>query len=367
MGRARKDGDPLGLAGTRLAFKRGKFWYRHRGTDRHENFGTDIALAKKRAAALNSPTGAYGTIAYWAPFFFSHFRELVKAKERSQRTLDDYLEYFLDDGPLMIYFGAMLVENIKPSHVQAYLLAQQKLGRPVQGNRERAGLSSLISWLLVRDDAPIKVNPCMRLSGVVRNAESKRDRYVTHEEYREVFSVATRSERLLMEITYRTLQRPESDIIKWTTAHLATVEGKRALSFRQNKTGKQHQVFLSAGLQLLLPTPSKVVSLAERRHPEALVRKRNGKFYTYSGLYGMLQRSIATANERRAARGIAPMEPFGYRDLKGKGATDMYFIDRVPIEVIQQLLGHADSRTTEIYIKARHRYTAQPNMVDLSV
>lgn len=357
----------MGLAGTRLTIRRGKIYYRHRGTDRFECFGTDLAVAKKRSAQLNSPTGAYGTIKYWAPFFFSNFRELVKAKARSQRTLDDYLEYFDEVGPLMIYFGAMQVEDIKPSHVQAYLLAQEKLGRPVQGNRERAGLSSLISWLLVRDDSPIKVNPCMRLSGVRRNPESKRDRYVTHAEYGEVFAVATRSERLLMEITYRTLQRPESDIIKWTTANLVNVDGKRAISFKQNKTSRQHQVFLSAGLLQLLPAPSKVVSIVERRNPEALVRKRNGKFYTYSGIYGMLQRSIAAANERRRARGLAPMEPFGFRDLKGKGATDMYFIDRVPIEDIQQLLGHADSKTTEIYIKARHRYTAEPNKVNLNV
>lgn len=379
MGRARKDGDPMGLAGTRLAFKRGKFWYRHRITDRHEDFGSDIKIAKKRAAALNNPTGSYGTVAYWAPLFLADFKIRVTNGDRSQRTLDDYTEYLADGtkvdrhgkevdarGPLMIFFGKMQIPDIKPNHVQSYLNKQEALERPVQGNREKACLSSLLSWLLVREDSPIKVNPCMRLSGVVRNAESKRDRYVTHDEYREVFAVATRSERLLMEITYRTLQRPESDIIKWTTQHLKIVDGRRALSFVQNKTGRQHQVFLTPELEKLLPAPSKVVSLADRRNAEPLVRKLNGKFYTYTGLYGMLQRSIATANVRRAARGVAPIESFGYRDLKGKGATDMYFIDKVPIEEIQQLLGHADSKTTEVYIKARWRHTAQPNQVDLT-
>ncbi|QOR55233.1 MAG: hypothetical protein SHS37scaffold220_2 [Phage 67_12] len=345
----------MGLAGTRLAFKRGKFWYRHRVTDRHEDFGSDIKIAKKRAAALNNPTGSYGTVVYWAPLFLAEFKIRVTNGDRSQRTLDDYTTYFTEDGPLLIFFGAMQVQDIKPTHVQSYLNAQEKLARPVQGNREKACLSSLLSWLLVREDSPIKVNPCMRLSGVVRNTESKRDRYVTHDEYREVFAVATRSERLLMEITYRTLQRPESDIIKWTTHNLKHVDGRRALSFKQNKTGRLHQVFLTPELEKLLPAPEKVVSLADRRNAEPLVRKLNGKFYTYTGLYGMLQRSIATANARRAARGLAPMESFGYRDLKGKGATDMYFIDKVPIEGIQQLLGHADSKTTEIYIKGIHR------------
>lgn len=356
----------MGLAGTRLTLRRGKFYYRHREDDRFECVGTDLAIAKKRGRAYDNPAGVYGTVAYWAPLFLTDFKIRVANGDRAQRTLDDYTEYFSDDGPLMIFFGKMQIPDIKPTHVQTYLNKQEQLERPVQGNREKASLSSMLSWLLVRDDSPITVNPCMRLSGVVRNAESKRDRYVTHEEYREVFGVATRSERLLMEITYRTLQRPQSDIIKWTTEHLKVVEGRRALSFRQNKTARLHQVFLTPELERLMPAPPKVVKLADRRNPEPLVRKRNGKFYTYTGLYTMLQRSIATANERRVARGIAPMDPFGFRDLKGKGATDMYFIDKVPIEQIQQLLGHADSKTTEIYIKARWRYTAQPNQVNLA-
>src|SRR6185312_7480890 len=102
-------------------------------------------------------------------------------------------------------------------------------------------------------------------SGVVRNEESRRERYVTHDEFREVFTVATRSERMLMELTYRTLQRPESDIVRWTTHNIRFVDGERVLSFRQNKTKRLHQVALSESLQKLLPTPSKVVQLAERR------------------------------------------------------------------------------------------------------
>lgn len=53
---------------------------------------------------------------------------------------------------------------------------------------------------------------------------------------------------------------------------------------------------------------------------------------------------------------------FGFRDLKGKGATDMWLAG-VPIEQIQMLLGHEDKTTTEIYIKQRWRETASSNMV----
>ena len=58
---------------------------------------------------------------------------------------------------------------------------------------------------------------------------------------------------------------------------------------------------------------------------------------------------------------LKDMPSFGLRDLKGKGATDMYFLDGKPIEVIQALCGHADTGTTERYIKARWRVTVQPN------
>ena len=77
----------------------------------------------------------------------------------------------------------------------------------------------------------------------------------------------------------------------------------------------------------------------------------------------MLRRSIAVANQHRQANGISPIESFGFRDLKGKGATDMYYLGKVPLSEIQQLLGHANQTTTEIYIKARWRETAEPNMV----
>lgn len=366
MGRKRKDGDPLGLAGTRLAYRRGKFWYRHRGTDRFENFGTDPVQAKKKAALFNDPSGAYGTVRYWMGMFLVDCAQRVARKDLSQRTLDDYTGYADDEGPLMIYFGSMLPEDIRPHHVQAYLDTGARDRRAVQANRERACLSSMLSWLLRNPDAgtPMQVNPCMRKSGVQRNAESKRERYVTHDEFSEVWEVAGRAERLLMELTYRTLQRPESDIILWTSAIVRPADGgQRVLEFRQNKTGRLHKIALSPSLDALIPRADGKV----RQLHEPLVRRLDGGFYTYDGISSMLKRAIEVANERRKARDIAPMASFGFRDLKGKGATDMYYIDKVPVEQIQQLLAHASVTTTEIYIKARWRETAQPNMVRLAV
>lgn len=363
MGRRRKDGDPFGLAGTRLAYRHGKFWYRHRGKpERWEDLGADASQAKKRAMLYENPGSNYGTVAYWFPLFLADLERLVKAGQRSARTLADYQGYAADDGPLMIYFGKMLPEGIKPHDVQAYIDEGAKIGRPVPANRERACLSSMLSWLLRQPECPpeFTVNPCMRASGVVRNEETQRERYVTHDEFREVWEVASRSERLLLMLTYRTLQRPDSDIIRWTTAAIVQDGDGRALQFRQNKTKRLHRVALGEQLEALIPRPIGNV----RKLHEPLVRRLDGEAYTYSGIASMLRESIKVANERRKARGVAPMESFGFRDLKGKGATDMW-LSGVPIEQIQHLCGHADKATTERYIKARWRETAQPNAVNL--
>jgi integrase len=94
--------------------------------------------------------------------------------------------------------------------------------------------------------------------------------------------------------------------------------------------------------------------------------KYAGKPYTYDGLSAMLKRAIKKANVERAKKGIEAMPPFGFRDLKGKGATDMWLAGE-PIEKIQLLCGHEDKTTTEMYIKQRWRETAAPNMVEMAV
>lgn len=160
--------------------------------------------------------------------------------------------------------------------------------------------------------------------------------------------------------TYRTLQRPESDIILWTSSIVKVEGGRRKLEFTQNKTGTRHKIGFSDAMDGLIPRrEGNVIKLG----PVPLVKTLKGEHYTYTGLNSMLRRYIKKANVLRAKRGDEAMPFFGFRDLKGKGATDMYYLAKVPLEEIQQLLGHANRSTTEIYIKQRWRETAEPNMV----
>lgn len=366
MGRKRKDGDPLGLAGTRLVFQRGRFFYIHRGTNRWENVGTDLAAAKQMAARYNNPGDGFGTMAYWFAMFLADCKQRVAAGTFSARTLADYTGYADPDGPLAVTFGHWFPDRIEPHHVQSYLDENAKLNppRPVPANRERAFLSSCLSWMIRTGKVPgLLVNPCMRASGVVRNPESKRERYVTHEEYRAVYAAGNRAVKLAMELVYRTLQRPEVDVLTWTPANVRNKDGGKVLHFRQSKTGRLIDIALTGQLGALV---FEAIGEVPRLH-QPILHTLKGEAYTYDGISSMLRKAQDKVRAEYAKRNgpLTDMPAFGLRDLKGKGATDMWLAGE-PIERIQLLCGHADKGTTERYIKARWRETAQPNHTQIA-
>lgn len=355
MGRRRKD-DSQGLP-PRVYLRRGTFFYAHR-SGKWENLGKDLAAAKRKAEHYADPTGTYGTMTWWLQQFLLDFEQQVRAKLKSDRTLADYQAAIGTadaPGPLRAFFGAMLPAEIEPRHITAYLEIGAKAGRGVRANRERACLSSCISWMLRNGHGGITVNPCMRASGVRRNTETARDRYVTDAEYRAVYAAAPAQVRLLMELAYRTLQRPDSDILRWTAAVVRrTPDGQQVLAFQQHKTRRAVQIALTGELGALV---AQAVGPVPVLH-QPIVHTLDGSPYTYSGISSMLKRAQAKA--RAADKALASMPPFGFRDLKGKGATDMWLAGE-PIERIQLLCGHAKASTTEIYIKARWTRTAAPN------
>jgi hypothetical protein len=160
----------FGLAGTRMAFKFNAFYYRHRDTGKWERISTDLVEAKRRAALYNNPGDSFGTIGYCLDLFLVDVAGLVKSGQRSQRTLDDYLQ---DAVVLKAVFGRTLPEQLKPSHVSAYLDEGARLNRAVRANREKACLSSMIGWLIRNNKTTLSVNPCLRGSGTQRNLKHR--------------------------------------------------------------------------------------------------------------------------------------------------------------------------------------------------
>lgn len=353
MGRKRKD-DSLRMP-RRMYVRAGTFYYAHADTGKWENLGKDYAAARKRVDHYNDPTGTYGTMRWFLDQFIIHCEQRVAAVDLSQRTLDDYRDTLPQ---LKAYFGDMLPTEVTGAHVARYLELGAATGRPVRANRERATLSSCMSWMCRNTMGGLLMNPCMRQAGVVRNAEAARERYVTDEEYLAVYWRAPATVKLLMELTYRTLQRPESDIIRWTASAVRTKAGERVLHFRQGKTGRLVDILVAGRLEEVLDLA--IGEVPQLRQP--IVHRRDGDDYTYKGISSMLRRVIVKV--RKEVPGLAEMESFGFRDLKGKGATDMWLAGE-DIGRIQLLCGHAKASTTEIYIKARWRETAKPNTTQI--
>lgn len=369
MGRRRKNDQGLE---PRVYEKHGAFYYVHRAPVRWERLSENKDEANAKARHYNDPGNTHGTLLYWLREFLADCKARVAAGTLAQRTYEDYRDAIepklrkdgqpSKNGALAAYFAPPIrPQDVTPDMVQDFLELNAAAGRATQGNRAKAALSACFSWMLRKGKAPgLLVNPCLRASGVKRNTETKRDLYVEHDWFREVYELAVPSVRLMMDLCYRTLQRPESDIVLWTTRVLAVERGQRVLKFTQNKTKRKLSVVLTPGLdaevrRALGPVP---------KIDQHLIHDRNGEPYTYDGIAGMLRRYIGKANKLRVARGEPRMPSWGFRDLKGKGATDMW-LSGEPIEKIQHLCGHENKETTEIYVKQRWSVAAQPNRVEM--
>jgi len=248
----------------------------------------------------------------------------------------------------------MLAHQVKGHHVAEYLDLGLKNNRGVRANREKATLSACYSWLMRRSDTGVTYNPCV---GIRRNSESKRDRYVTNAELEQVRALATRNVRALLDLVYLTLQRPE-DIIEWAPTNIVSKQESDGRIVRVIRNDQRKRMGNGGKVVDILITPEIEAVLAEiQPEPPILLgpytpflRNRMDNGYTYDGLSAMLRRYIKKAS----------VPSFGFYDMKGKGATDMWR-SGVPLSQIQVLCGHESVRTTEIYVKARWVETVEPN------
>lgn len=362
MGRKRQS-NPLGLdpkKHARLYAKHGAFYYAHRN-GKWEHLGTDLNDAKRKAAHYNDPEGTYGTCAYYLDAFVIHCEQRVKAGQLAQRTHDDYKA---DAEVLKDFFGKMLPGAIEPKHKAAYLDLGVTLQRPVRANREIACFSSMLSWLARSGEGGVKANPWIG-AGIKRNKETPRERYVEHDEYFEVRALATKQVRGLLDLIYRTLQRPE-DIINWTPANIINKREpdgtvRKVIRNRQGKTNTVVDIAVTPEIEAILKTLKP--EGASTGPGMTLIHTGSGKPYTYDGLCAMLRRYIGKTKANQARKAAKEkIVSFGPYDLKGKGATDMW-LSGVPLEQIQVLCGHESVKTTEVYVKCRWRGTVEPNKV----
>jgi integrase len=337
VGRRRKSNHNLP---PRVVLNHGAYYFIHK-SGKWEKLGRigEEAEMRRKWALLEDPAGESNTTTALINEY------LVKvAPKKAARTFEDNkkeAEY------LMAFFGQMMPESILPLHVGSYLDIRAEAGAPVRANREKALLSHVFTWAMRQEKwgSRITFNPCR---GVRRNPEKKRERMIEDAEYSAVYDLATKSVQILMDLIYRTCQRPE-DLIIAGPANIKTVEHEgaqtRVLRIKQLKTGKMVEIIVTPEIEDIFKRAA-----SDKIAGMTFVHDRKGQPYTYDGLAAMFRRYVKKAG----------LSDFGMYDIKGKGATDMYR-GGVPLEKVQMLLGHESVTTTEIYIKARMADPIMPN------
>lgn len=260
----------------------------------------------------------------------------VRAGTMKQRTASDYMK---DTDALKVGLGKCPLKALKPHHIAAFKNARAKTN-PAHVRNELACLSSAISYGV--EEGMLDQNPCYE---VQRPPKSVRERLVTNAEYLAVHERAIPSVQLAMVLAVRTLGAP-ADVLAFGIRNVVTyADGRKTLRFRRGKTNVQVEVEIVGDLAAALAP-----FIAQASLHKAFVRTRAGTPYTVTGIGAMFRRYAEKAG----------VSDFSLRDLRAKGATDMYRAG-VPIRHIQLLLGHKSVRTTEIYLKGLLTEIVRPN------
>lgn len=334
MGRKRTKGFDLP---PRMYKLRAAYWYFPR-YGKPINLGRDLTVAKRKWAELENPASEAGSLESLINWYMAEI-----APKKAPRTYSDNKG---ESANLIKGLGHIPYRELRPHHVAVYRDERGK-DAPVRANREKALLSHVFTKAM--EKGWVDMNPCI---GVKRNREKKRERYIEDAEFWKVYDKAVDSVKIIMSLIYRTAQRPEDLILvgPMNVRKVKTPDGDvSVLRVRQQKTQKTVDIRIEGELAGLIDrhNAAKIVH-------ETFVHTRQGKVYTYDGLSAMFRRYVNKTG----------LTDFGMYDIKAKAATDMFRMG-VPLERIQQLLGHDSITTTEIYIKARLAEVVSPNSTEI--
>jgi integrase len=177
--------------------------------------------------------------------------------------------------------------------------------------------------------------------------DPKNERDVTPDEYAAVYALANVRIQIAMELASNIGQR-RGDLLAIRVGEHLTEEG---VLVRQGKTGALVLVEWTPGLRA---TIDRALALPPDIPKEHVLRRRDGRPYTRQGFGGMWQRLMS-----KAVRTGAIKARFKFHDLRAMAATAK--ADQETDEAAQELLGHADVRTTRRnYIRRRKPRRATP-------
>lgn len=245
------------------------------------------------------------------------------------KAKESYRDNIREMKNLRIAFGEMAPDAIEPMHIYKYLDIRGKVAK-TRANREKSLLSHVFSmairWGIVRD------NPCRN---VKRLKETKRDRYITDQEFLTVRNIAPEFIQQLMDLAYITgLRKGDLLDIKYSDIK------EDGIYVTVNKTGKNHCIEWSETLKACI---EQIKQSQTAQSSTFLFSTRSGEAYTVSGFDSIWQRFM-----RKAVKQGVIKERFRFHDIRRKAATDAEKAGGR--EFARQLLGHTHQTTTAIYI-----------------
>jgi len=205
------------------------------------------------------------------------------------------------------FFGKMLVRNVMPKHVAAFLEQERKAGVSTSANRARAVLSSAFAYGLRIGAA--EFNPC---HGVRRNKERPSRRYVEDKELAAARDAASPGFALLLQAAYLTGLR-QVDLINMRRTQIE----ERGIDLEESKTGKPRLILWTDTLRQVI-----TAAIADGDAKIAKRSKRKKQIYALPEHVFVNHRAmpwspgaVSQAMERYDAS-------FTFRQLRPKAATD---------------------------------------------
>jgi len=319
----------------RVTQKGKAYYYYYRDVEKKKRF---IALGSDRAEMLRKyaeidPQYRGGEIKSRKGTFEELANEyIIHEMPNKSKASQDSQKFFLKK--LRTVFGDMLLTNINSTHIASYL---DKSPKKVAANREINLMSAIfnkgIRW------GYCTANPCL---GVARNKEQSRSRYITDDELRFLRNNAPPQLKCIIDLAYITGLR-RGDILKIQKLKPTKVGAKDSPAYidndflfvQQGKTGKRLKYQLAGMLKIVIERS------LELSHPSSpyLFNTREGKHYTKSSFDSVWRRFINKLD----------VHDLHFHDLRAKAATDA---KKNGLDA-QKLLGHADAKMTEVYIRNR--------------
>jgi len=256
-------------------------------------------------------------------------KKAKKTRELQSAQIEHLCTYKMKSGKP---FGDAELKNITPGAIRKYLDSRETDGAPVAGNREKALISVAWNWASQRDKIIKIPNPT---TGVERNEESARTRYVTEHEYNTAYRLAENTPyvRPAMELAYLCRMR-RCEILSSTKKQMLD-EGFDTLRTKGSKdaiTLWSDRLWAAANYK------------AGNIDSIFIIHTKKGQQVSESAF-----KSAWTRLKKKMVK--AGIEPFNFHDLKAAGGSD-YEGD------IMDATGHRDPKMRKVYDRKKRSVKA---------